>query len=699
MKKQLIAALLFAATLGAFAKPKATEKRMVIPEDYLTFKANDDFTEVTITGFKKNGTDFSGKVVELPSKIQGVPVTSISSCHISGIAGLVIPEGVKSIGYAAFKYDSIGSVQLPETLESIESNAFQETGLKSINLPANLKVIGSGAFWYCKNLESIDIPKNCKIEAHAFYESGIKKLKLPAGRVLFSYGEYINTPFLCANLEKFEIPEDFAPIYEDDGLHNDEEKNITLANFIGGEKISASFALQKQLKAVKVLSSNNVYQEERNAAVTAYNAALEKEDFDESKKVAEQFIAEHSFFPNFTKEWRTPGHDVYQPDSSNWYEKITAIEKLKANSNEYSIAVNAGKYAEAAKLACYFAKNSNTETERAVWEKRANNSLVTTYNTVFEAKNYEAALQVANDGYNWISSYYNDYSDSGREKRDEWRKRKNDVLIAEYNMAFETKDYKTALQIAEDGYDNGNDRDEWNNRKWAVLDVYVVEPFMRDLESKGEVQSKGLFVISIKDYYNYNYGNSTFTISYGSGNKVSIDSDRFVKQLNKLTGSEYKIVEGGNWSNNYKLVRPATEKEKAEFAKKQEVEKKARNDAKILKAFNSGDLRTNIRYYYAIETKHDKEGEIISKIDKDSVFYNRINPDRGLQKKDIIKEITFTGAEGNTKNVKRTEFDKLMAPGTLTFTVLRGKKKEQKEIKIDISVEWNSYELEKLKLE
>ena len=40
-----------------------------------------------------------------------------------------------------------------------------------------------------------------------------------------------------------------------------------------------------------------------------------------------------------------------------------------------------------------------------------------------------------------------------------------------------------------------------------------------------------------------------------------------------------------------------------------------------------------------------------------------------------------------------------MAPGTLTFTVLRGKEKEQKELKINIPVEWNEYELERLRLE
>ena len=212
MKRLFLVALTLFIAMFAFAQ----EKRVVLSEENLTFKANDDFTEVTITGVKSNGTDFSGKVVEFPSAIQGVPVTTIESCEIRGIAGIFIPEGVKTLGGAAFSGTSAKSVHLPESLETIGYRAFYESQLTSINFPTKLREIGGNAFYGCAKLEAVEIPKNCYIGYNAFSASGIKKLKLPAGRGLFEddnqevYGSFLD----CDNLEKIEIPEGFIFISE-----------------------------------------------------------------------------------------------------------------------------------------------------------------------------------------------------------------------------------------------------------------------------------------------------------------------------------------------------------------------------------------------------------------------------------------------------------------------------------------------------
>ena len=66
----------------AFVSAEAAQNtgRILIPESKLKFKANEDYTEVTITGCTLEWSDYrsvDGKWLEIPSKIQGVPVTKI----------------------------------------------------------------------------------------------------------------------------------------------------------------------------------------------------------------------------------------------------------------------------------------------------------------------------------------------------------------------------------------------------------------------------------------------------------------------------------------------------------------------------------------------------------------------------------------------------------------------------------------------
>ena len=77
----------------------------MIPESKLKFKANEDYTEVAITGCTLGQNDYrqaNGKWLEIPSKIQGVPVTKIDDEAFSFAGdssykvGLWIPDGIKT---------------------------------------------------------------------------------------------------------------------------------------------------------------------------------------------------------------------------------------------------------------------------------------------------------------------------------------------------------------------------------------------------------------------------------------------------------------------------------------------------------------------------------------------------------------------------------------------------------------------------
>ena len=95
-----------------------------------------------------------------------------------GTTEIEIPDGVKSIGDAAFNgHTNLQSVVIPEGVRSIGSNAFQSCeSLKSIVIPESVECIGAGAFRGCTSLKSVVIPGRVKsICDLAFY--GCESLK------------------------------------------------------------------------------------------------------------------------------------------------------------------------------------------------------------------------------------------------------------------------------------------------------------------------------------------------------------------------------------------------------------------------------------------------------------------------------------------------------------------------------------------
>lgn len=111
-------------------------------------------------------------------------IYSESNMLILGCRNTIIPDGVTSIGYAAFQGCSdLKSVTIPPIVASIGSYAFQNcSGLTSVTIPESVTTIGNGAFNGCYGLTSINIPtKLTSIEPNTFQNcSGLTSVTIGA---------------------------------------------------------------------------------------------------------------------------------------------------------------------------------------------------------------------------------------------------------------------------------------------------------------------------------------------------------------------------------------------------------------------------------------------------------------------------------------------------------------------------------------
>ncbi len=126
--------------------------------------------EVTIVDCK---SDASGEL-EIPSHIEGLPVTAVGMGAFSGcyaLESIAIPDSVTTIGSSAFSSCySITEVILPAGLVEIENHSFYCcVSLKSVVIPEGVMIIGDWAFAQCQSLTQLIIPDSVtSIGAYAF---------------------------------------------------------------------------------------------------------------------------------------------------------------------------------------------------------------------------------------------------------------------------------------------------------------------------------------------------------------------------------------------------------------------------------------------------------------------------------------------------------------------------------------------------
>ena len=113
-------------------------------------------------------------------------VTSIGSAAFcnAGLTSLTIPENVTSIGSAAFSYSGLTSMTIPKSITTLKSDVFKgSTSLASINIPDSVKTIESGAFEGCTSLAKVTIPNKLEEIAPNVFRgcSSLTSVTLPGG--------------------------------------------------------------------------------------------------------------------------------------------------------------------------------------------------------------------------------------------------------------------------------------------------------------------------------------------------------------------------------------------------------------------------------------------------------------------------------------------------------------------------------------
>lgn len=308
------------------------EKRMVIPENELAFRANEDFTEVTITNFKGDVRDYDGAVMEIPATIQGIPVTEIGRCAFSNsreigysyddeavglekletsIEELYIPDGVKIIGEGAFRELRAKTLRIPQSLQKVGEKAFAfNSALLTVKIPKNTDIFEGYVFFYCMRLENIIFEDGIeKIPNGMFAHCGIKTLSLPPSLKVveedaFSSCYLVETLILNEGLERIEgyafsgvspksisLPQSLCFLSEDafheadveevivpenfNCLSDDwRENDCTLLDIFNCTAIMRNLALQKKLKGIVLRNEKEFLWEQEEALIKAQKASV-----------------------------------------------------------------------------------------------------------------------------------------------------------------------------------------------------------------------------------------------------------------------------------------------------------------------------------------------------------------------------------------------------------------------------------------
>ncbi len=190
----------------------------------------------SVTGCVLDET-FSG-TLELPSSLEGHPVTSIAPRAFSGCTALLslhLPDSVKSIGIQAFKdcslmseirlpaqgcqlgdllFDgctALSSLHIPQGIDTYFSRPLSASFLTDITFDAQVTVIPDGLFWGCAKLSSIDLPDSItRIESSAFERcTSLRSISIPRSVRTIEYSTFSG----CTALAHVSIPDSVTDIH------------------------------------------------------------------------------------------------------------------------------------------------------------------------------------------------------------------------------------------------------------------------------------------------------------------------------------------------------------------------------------------------------------------------------------------------------------------------------------------------------
>lgn len=180
-----------------------------------------NWTNVVITGNVPNGLfRDSFAFIRRAEIIDAESIGTYAFYQCSGLAELILPEGLKTIGDSAFTSGCVvPNLILPSSIETIGKSAFHNCkSIVSANLPEGLKVLGANAFYNCGLEGVVGIPASLEsIGGDAYYyNKNITAVIWKAISAILSSG---NGPFRgCTGITEFVIADNVRTV--PDGLCN-----------------------------------------------------------------------------------------------------------------------------------------------------------------------------------------------------------------------------------------------------------------------------------------------------------------------------------------------------------------------------------------------------------------------------------------------------------------------------------------------
>ncbi|MBQ5560064.1 MAG: leucine-rich repeat protein [Lachnospiraceae bacterium] len=116
----------------------------------------------------------------------------------------VVPEGVTSLCYGAFRDSDVKNVVLPESLIRIGTEAFCGCDrLESINIPSKIDKISGRSFQFCKKLKQITLPKKVEIVGSQAFSNctELKEVTFLSGKAKVRSSAFYD----CKKLEKVNV--------------------------------------------------------------------------------------------------------------------------------------------------------------------------------------------------------------------------------------------------------------------------------------------------------------------------------------------------------------------------------------------------------------------------------------------------------------------------------------------------------------
>lgn len=115
-----------------------------------------------------------------------------------------VPQSVKTIGYAAFKWSPIEQITLPYGLTTIKRDAFACSDIRKISLPDTVTKIEESVFEFCYDLEYAQLSNRLKkLPQNLFWCCyGLKELHLPTSIKTIEYEAFS----WCYDLEELSLP-------------------------------------------------------------------------------------------------------------------------------------------------------------------------------------------------------------------------------------------------------------------------------------------------------------------------------------------------------------------------------------------------------------------------------------------------------------------------------------------------------------